>query len=314
MDEAPLQMGQAYLLKHTTRTLKAYVTRIHYRLDVDTLHREHPETFTLNNIGRVELQTASPLFLDPFKLNRATGSFILIDPVSNATAAAGMILRTSVALDELRPSGAGAATRPNSPGVIWRELNVPREVREQRHGHQAGVIWLTGLSGAGKSTIARALERRLFELGCATMLLDGDEVRHGLCGDLGFAAMDRAENIRRVGEVARLFFEAGHVVLCSFISPFLRDRATARALVPAGRFLEVHVACDLATCQARDPNGLYAKAVRGEIRDFTGIGSPYEPPLAAELTVDTAAKCLDETVELLLERLRALGWVPGATG
>jgi adenylyl-sulfate kinase len=139
-------------------------------------------------------------------------------------------------------------------------------------------------------------------------------VRHGLCGDLGFSATDRAENIRRVGEVARLFFEAGHLVLCSFISPFQRDRAAARALVPAGRFLEVHVACDLATCQARDPNGLYAKALRGEIRNFTGIGSPYEPPLAAELTVDTAARTLDESVELLLERLRALGWVPGANG
>jgi bifunctional enzyme CysN/CysC len=171
------------------------------------------------------------------------------------------------------------------------------------------VLWFTGLSGAGKSTIARAVERELFQLGCQTMLLDGDQVRHGLCGDLGFGADDRRENIRRVGEVARLFFEAGNIVLCTFVSPFRADRERARALLPEGRFVEVHVHADLQTVKARDPKGLYEKAERGEILHFTGISSPYEAPEAAELTLDTTARSVEESVRAVVERLRAAGVV-----
>ncbi len=185
----------------------------------------------------------------------------------------GEVKRSAAADDEQAQNGI-------SPDVVWEEWNVPREEREARNGHRAAVLWFTGLSGAGKSTIARALERQLFEQGCQTMLLDGDQVRHGLCGDLGFSAEDRRENIRRVGEVARLFFEQGAIVLCTFVSPFREDRERVRALFPEGRFFEVHVDADLETLRQRDPKGLYAKAERGEIRHHRhqrAVRSPAKP-------------------------------------
>lgn len=176
---------------------------------------------------------------------------------------------------------------------------VTRAERAQRNGHHGAVIWLTGLPGAGKSTLAMAVERRLFSEGCFVFVLDGDNVRAGLSRDLGFSARDRAENIRRIGEVAALFAEAGAIVITAFISPFRNDRATARAAAGAA-FHEVYVNADLATCEARDPKGLYKRARRGEIRDFTGLTSPYEPPDAPELTIDTAQKSLESCVETLL--------------
>jgi bifunctional enzyme CysN/CysC len=306
MNERPLDRSVPYVLMHTTRQVQAYVTELVYRIDVDTLHREEVPTLGLNDIGRVEITTSQALFFDPYSQNHATGSFILVDPHTHVTVAAGMIrgiVKAAPRPEEER------AERKVSPDVVWEQWNIPREEREAKQGHEAAVLWFTGLSGAGKSTIARALERRLFDLGCRTMLLDGDQVRHGLCGDLGFSAEDRQENIRRVGEVARLFFEQGSIVLCSFVSPFREDRDRVRALLPEGRFFEIHVEADLETVRQRDPKGLYARAERGEIPQFTGLSSPYEAPDRPELELDTGTLPVEESVQRVLDRIRPL--LPG---
>ncbi len=305
MGEAELDPSVSYVVQHTTRSARALVSRVVYRVNVDTLHREEVDRLQLNDIGRVEITASVPLFFDAYQLNRATGSFILVDPFTNATVAAGMIRGPVQTADELfapRP-----ATPAASPGVVWEAWNVPREERERAQGHAAAVLWFTGLSGAGKSTIARALERRLFQAGVRTMLLDGDQLRHGLNADLGFSPADRAENVRRVGEVARLFFEQGAVVLCTFVSPYRDDRARARGLVPEGRFLEVHVDCGLDELRRRDPKGLYARADAGEVVELTGVSAPYEAPERPELRLDTAGVEVEEAVDRLLDLLRERG-------
>ena len=306
MGETPLRKDRPYVLQHTTRTVQAYVSKIIYRINVDTLHREQAETFELNEIGRIEVEIADPLFVDPYKINRETGSFVLIDPDSNTTVAAGMIRGSG---QDVTPIGREVeeqtSARRKSPDVVWEGLNIRREEREKLNGHKSAVLWFTGLSGSGKSTVARALERRLFNEGINTMMIDGDHVRHGLNGDLGFSPMDRTENIRRVSEVARLFFEHGSITLCSFVSPYREDRAFARGLVPDGRFLEVHVDCDIEVCKRRDPKGLYERAEKGEIPSFTGVSAPYEAPEEPELVLrtdrQTIEECVDELVKLLEE-------------
>jgi bifunctional enzyme CysN/CysC len=303
MAETPLDRETQYVLMHTTRQVRALVTNIAYRIDVDTLHRDEVETLGLNDIGRVEITTAQPVFFDPYQLNHATGSFVLVEPFTNVTVAAGMIREVRTA-EEVFGEPAVAVAKGVSPGVVWEDWNVPREERELRNGHLAAVIWLTGLSGSGKSTIGRGVERRLFEAGCQTMLLDGDQLRHGLNGDLGFADADRTENVRRVGEAAALFFQQGSIVICSLVSPFARDRARARAAVPEGRFIEVFVACPLEVCAARDPKAIYARARKGEIANLTGVASTYEAPPAAELVVDTAELDVEAAVDRVIERLR----------
>jgi bifunctional enzyme CysN/CysC len=287
--------------------VKASVSKLFYAIDVDTLHRRKADTYGLNDIGRVAIQTASPIFFDPYKNNRATGSFILIDPNTNQTVAAGTIRGIPMTLEDLLEQDGPEAHPEKSPHAVWSEWNIPRRIREEHGTHQAAVLWFTGFSGSGKSTLAKTLERRLFQQGCRTMLLDGDQLRHGLCRDLGFSRLDRSENIRRVSEVARLFFESGHIVLCTFISPFERDRALARGLIPAGRFFEIHVQCDLETCIERDPHGLYKKALHGEIPDFTGISSPYEQPEHPEIILSTTDHPVEPLVEQLLGRLKDTG-------
>jgi bifunctional enzyme CysN/CysC len=311
MGEEPLQPATPYVLQHTTRETQALVSRVVYRIDIDTLHRDEADTLELNDIGRVEITSSRPLFFDPYQANRVTGSFILVDPYSNATVAAGMIRGTINTADELfGPPRVDAAGPGASPGVVWEDWNIPREEREVRSGHGAGVLWFTGLSGAGKSTLARALERRLFERGVLTMLLDGDQLRHGLNADLGFSPADRAENIRRVGEVARLFFEQGCVVLCTFVSPYAADRARARGLLPEGRFVEVHVDCELATLRRRDPKGLYARAEAGDLGELTGVTAPYEVPEEPELRLHTGEASVEALVDRLMDELVARGMVP----
>ena len=194
-----------------------------------------------------------------------------------------------------------------SSNVVWHRATVTRARREDKNGHRAVVIWFTGLSGSGKSTLAHAVEEQLFQAGGQTFVLDGDNVRHGLCSDLGFSIEDRRENIRRIGEVAKLMVEAGTLTLTAFISPLREDRERVRGLMPHGDFLEIYCKCDVETCESRDPKGLYARARRGEIKEFTGISSPYEEPKKPDLEVDTAAVSIEEGVEMVLEMLRNRG-------
>jgi adenylylsulfate kinase len=191
--------------------------------------------------------------------------------------------------------------------IIWHQPTVTRARRETANGHRSALLWFTGLSGAGKSTVAHALEERLFQLGCRTFVLDGDNVRHGLCADLGFSAADRVENIRRIGEVAKLFVEAGVLTLTAFISPFRADRARVRALMPPGDFIEIYCHCPLGVCEARDTKGFYKRARAGEIREFTGISSPYEEPEKPELIIETGSRPLHDCVQAVIDLLAARG-------
>lgn len=301
LSSEPLNPQRTYYLQHTTRQVQACIRQVRHRIDVNTLEQCESDTLQLNDIGAVSLQTTQPIFFDAYAANRATGSFILVDPYSHNTVAAGMIR-----------SGGGhqQAARLRSSNVVWENAAVTRLQRETRNGHQGAVLWFTGLSGAGKSTVAQALERRLFALGCQTFYLDGDNVRHGLNGDLGFSPQDRKENIRRVAEVARLAFDHGQIALCTFISPFRSDRAQARSLLPGGRFIEIHVACDLQECIRRDPKGLYARALDGRLPEFTGITSPYEEPLMPEITILTDAHDVEQCVQEILHDLRRRGILP----
>ncbi|MGW4090622.1 adenylyl-sulfate kinase [Nocardia sp. NPDC004750] len=267
-EDTQLTPGATYTIRHTTRAATAEVRSLDYRLDVNTLHRdEHAESLSLNEIGRVQLRTRQPLLFDPYRRNRTTGSFILVDDTTNNTVAAGMI------------------TGPSLPSsrVVWHSTAVERDERATR----GLTVWLTGLSGSGKSTVAVELERRLVAAGRPAFLLDGDNLRHGLNSDLGFSAADREENVRRVGEVAKLFAEAGVVAVVSLISPYRADRDRVRAAHEAAGipFLEVFVDTPLSVCEARDPKGMYAKARAGEIHGFTGIDAPYEAPTEAEIVL-----------------------------
>jgi len=300
MDDNPMKTGTSFIMKHTTRSVRAVIKSIVYRIDVNTLHRDNVDMFSLNDIGRVEITLATPVFFDPYKINHATGRFILIDPLTDRTVAAGMIRDAARHMEDyLAPVAEEAVKQKKSPHTVWRESHIGLAQREQKNGHKAVVLWFTGLSGAGKSTIAMALERRLFERGCKTAMLDGDIIRHGLCSDLAFSPADRKENIRRAGETAKLFFEHGSIVLCTFISPFRADRNFVKSLLAPGRFVEIYVKCSLDECQRRDPNGLYEKARSGIIPGFTGIDSPYEEPEQPEIVIDTRESSVDECVTKL---------------
>jgi bifunctional enzyme CysN/CysC len=302
MDEAPLVTGRPYWIKHLTSTVKAVVKGVAYRVDPDTLHRVPAETLGLNDIGRVTLECFRPLPADAYDRNRATGSFVMIDPLTHATVAAGMVIERG----EGRTVGvAGPVSRDLTP-VAGR---VTAADRARVLGQQPATVWLTGLSASGKSTVACALEEALIAAGRAACVLDGDNLRHGLCADLGFGPADRTENIRRVAEVARLLNDAGLIVITAFISPYRQDRAQARAVVGEGRFLEVFVDAPLEVCAERDPKGLYRRARAGELAEFTGVTAPYEPPEAPDLRLDTAALPPAAAVEQLLAALRARGCI-----
>jgi len=302
MDDEPMDPRTHYLLKHTTQKVKAYVAEIQYKIDVNTLHRMDAVQFDLNEIGRVTIKTAKPLFFDNYRVNHGTGSFILIDPLTNRTVAAGMI--RGKARDVKQVMRTQHASNRQSTNVRWEGGVVSMEDWERRNGHKGAVLWCTGFSGSGKSTVARALVKSLFGQGAHVMMLDGDNVRHGLCGDLGFSDQDRSENIRRIGETAKLFYEQGNIVVCTFISPFQADRDFVRSALPEGAFHELFIKCDLEVCKRRDPKGLYRKALAGELKDFTGIDSPYEEPTRPEVTVETDLHSVEEIVVELEEYLR----------
>jgi bifunctional enzyme CysN/CysC len=291
LQEEPLLQGRTYLMKAGTRTVSATVTPIKHRINVNTLERTAAERLELNDIGVCELELDQPIVFEPYTESRALGAFILIDRMSNGTVGAGMI---------------HFALR-RSQNVHWQALDVDKQARARQKRQKACVLWLTGLSGAGKSTIANHVEKKLTADGHHTYLLDGDNVRHGLNKDLGFTAQDRVENIRRVAEVARLMVDAGLIVLVSFISPFRAERHMARALFEPGEFFEVFVDTPLAEAERRDVKGLYRKARRGELKNFTGIDSPYEAPEQPEIRIDTTAVSPEEAAERIVETLGAAG-------
>ncbi len=287
-DEEAMLPGRAYTIKCGSQATSATVSALKYKLNVDSLDHVAGKTLELNEVGLCNITLARPLVFDPYGDNAETGSFILIDRFTNATVAAGMI-----------EFGLRRATN-----VQWQELFIDKAARSTIKGQKPCVLWFTGLSGSGKSTIANTLEKRLHALGRHTYMLDGDNVRHGLNKDLGFTDADRVENIRRVAEAARLFVDAGLIVMVSFISPFRSERRMARELVGEGEFIEIFVDTPLEVCEARDPKGLYRKARAGLIRNFTGIDSSYEPPEQAELALSTSDSSPETLVEMLIAELR----------
>jgi bifunctional enzyme CysN/CysC len=297
MHEQPLLPGRSYLLKIGTKTVSASVTALKHKVNVNTLEHVSGKELELNEIGVCNISLDQPVAFDSYEVNRDTGGFILIDRLSHETVGAGLI---------------HFALR-RAQNIHWQAVDVTRTSRAGQKSQQAAVLWFTGLSGAGKSTIANLVEKRLFALGRHTTMLDGDNVRHGLNRDLGFTDTDRVENIRRVAEVARLMTDAGLIVLVSFISPFRSERQMARDLLPPGEFLEVHVDTPLAVAETRDVKGLYKKARRGEIKHFTGISSPYEEPENPELHIDTTKLTPEQAAEQIVAALQERGLLHGAT-
>jgi bifunctional enzyme CysN/CysC len=288
MSEQRMVPGRSYLLKIGARTIPATITALKHRVDVGTLAHLADKSLGLNDIGFCNLSTAAPVAFDPYADNRDTGAFILIDRLTNETAGAGMI----------------AFGLRRASNIHWQALTVGRAERAALKGQASAVLWLTGLSGAGKSTVADLVEKHLLASGRHTMLLDGDNVRHGLNRDLGFTDVDRVENIRRVGEVAKLMAEAGLIVICSFISPFRAERRMVRELIEPTAFLEIFVDTPIAECIRRDPKGLYAKAQAGRIGNFTGLDSPYEEPETPEMRLATLGMPPEDGAEQIVDLLR----------
>lgn len=298
MHENPAQKGTSYLLKHTTHLVPGTLVAIRHKVDVNTLHTHaEPEVcqqLALNEIARVQLMSHRPLVFDPYARNHQTGAFILIDKVTHATVGAGMILAP-----ESPPAADQAARRDRNISRI--ESLVTTEERERVLGQKGMTFWFTGLSGAGKSTLAKHLEKELVGAGRCCVMLDGDNIRHGLNQDLGFSMADRKENIRRVAEVARLFNDAGVIVFVALISPYREDRAYARAIIGSERFFEVYVSTSLAVCAERDPKGLYKKAMDGTIKQFTGISDGYEAPESPDFVLDAGMRSIEELVNILVD-------------
>jgi bifunctional enzyme CysN/CysC len=288
MHERPMLQGRSYLLKIGTQTATATVAPIKYQVNVNTLEHVAARRLELNDIGVCDLELSKPIVFESYAENRELGGFILIDRITNNTVGAGLL---------------HFALR-RSQNVHWQAFDIDKHARSAIKGQRPAVLWFTGLSGAGKSTIANLVEKRLHALGVHTYLLDGDNVRHGLNKDLGFTETDRVENIRRVAEVARLMVDAGVVVLVSFISPFRAERRMARELVDEGEFFEVFIDTPLDMAEQRDPKGLYKKARRGELRNFTGVDSPYEVPDRPEIRIDTTRVTSEEAAEILVAELR----------
>jgi bifunctional enzyme CysN/CysC len=291
MGEERMLPGRQYRMKIGTRTAGLTLAAPKYKLNVDTLEHVAARTLELNEIGVCNVYLDQVVAFDPYPDNRDTGSFIIIDRLTNATVGAGL-LRFALR---------------RSQNLHWQSVEVNKAAHIALKGHRPALVWLTGLSGAGKSTIANLVEKKLHALGLHTYMLDGDNVRHGLNKDLGFTEADRVENIRRIAEVARLMVDAGLITLVSFISPFRAEREMARRLVASGEFCEVFVDTPLAVAESRDPKGLYKKARRGELKNFTGIDSPYEPPEAPEVRIDTTARSPEEAADMIVAFLREAG-------
>lgn len=283
--------GRQFILRTETDRATVSINDLRHRIDVNSFAHEAAKSLELNEVGYCHLSAQSPIAFDPYSDNRATGAFILIDRLTNATVGAGMIVHA------LR----------RASNVHWQAIDVDKKTRADQKGQKAAVLWFTGLSGSGKSTIANLLEKKLLAEGRHSSILDGDNVRHGLNRDLGFTDEDRVENIRRVGEVSKLMVEAGLITLVSFISPFRAERQLVRDMLDEGEFVEIFVDTPFEECAKRDPKGLYAKALRGEIKNFTGVDSPYEAPTAPDIHLQTSGKSPEELLDVLEDALRAKG-------
>jgi bifunctional enzyme CysN/CysC len=292
MSEHPMLPGRPYLLKIGTRTVGATLAHPKYKVNVNTMEHTAAATLDLNDIGVGNINLDRPIAFDPYTENREMGGFILIDRFDNATVGAGLL---------------HFALR-RSANIHWQAVEVDKEARSVLKAQRPALIWLTGLSGAGKSTIANIVERKLHRLGRHTYLLDGDNVRHGLNKDLGFTDADRVENIRRIAEVSSLMVDAGLIVIASFISPFRAEREFARSCVREGEFIEVFVDTPLAVAESRDPKGLFRKARRGELFNFTGVDSPYEQPADPELRIETTQTLPEDAADAIIAML------PGRAG
>jgi len=287
MSEEDLIPGRGYWLKLATQTVTATVQQPKFEIDVNSMEHLAAKTLSLNAIGVVEVTTDKPITFEPYETSRQLGGFILIDKITNATVGAGMINFS------LR----------RAQNVHWQSVDITREQHAAMKNQKPAVLWFTGLSGSGKSTIANLVEKRLHRMNRHTFLLDGDNVRHGLNKDLGFTESDRIENIRRVGEVAKLMADSGLIVITAFISPFRAEREMVRAMLPEGEFIEVHIDTPLEVAEARDVKGLYKKARAGELKNFTGIDSPYEAPERPEIRIDTTGMTPQEAAELIVDQL-----------
>ena len=293
MDEDEMLPGRTYLMKIGAKTVQATVAAPKHVVDINSLEKLAAPTLTLNAIGSCNLALDQNIAFDAYADNRTTGGFILIDRMTNRTVALGFV---------------EYALRRAS-NIHWQAMDVNEQARSEQKGQRPAVLWFTGLSGSGKSTIANALEKRLFAMGRHTMILDGDNVRHGLNRDLGFTEADRVENIRRVSEVSQLMMEAGLITLVSFISPFRSERDMARERIGEGKFLEIFVDTPLDVAEDRDVKGLYKKARAGEIKNFTGIDSPYEAPEDPEITINTVDQTPDEAAEIIVKYLTEKGFL-----
>jgi bifunctional enzyme CysN/CysC len=303
MSEQPLSPQRRYMVKHTTRTAMVGKVDVRYRIDVETLRRDSSvDALELNDLARVSMELSSPLVFDSYRRNRVTGSLIIIDAATNDTVAAGVILDTEVedpeALDE---------KTERSPNVLWQGSRMTRERRWSTLGYGGATLWFTGLPGSGKSTVAAAVEERLLEAGQPAFMLDGDNLRHGLNGDLGFDEHARSENVRRTAHVAKLLAEAGTIALVSLVSPYAADRQIAAALHAADDlgFLEIFVDAPLELCEERDPKGLYARARSGELSGMTGVGAPYEAPTEPDLVLGSSQETVEQEVARVLDLLAA---------
>ncbi|HEY5653360.1 MAG TPA: sulfate adenylyltransferase subunit CysN [Pontiella sp.] len=310
MHEGAAQAGKSYQIKHTSSMVPGVLSDIRYKVDVNTMKRDKNaeedgnaiSALELNEIARCHITLHRPIAFDPYERNRTTGAFIIVDRLTNVTIGAGMIVDRIV-------SKPGHKKAPVSQNIVKSESLVSADDRQKLLGQKGATIWLTGLSGSGKSTVAKQLEKNLIDQGHICYVLDGDNVRHGLNRDLGFSMEDRKENIRRIAEVAALMNDAGVIVITSFISPYISDRAAAREVIGDENFVEVFIDTPIEVCEARDPKGLYKKARIGEIQQFTGVSDPYEAPQSAEITICTESTDPDTASSLIIGDLKARGTI-----
>ncbi|MFP4054307.1 MAG: adenylyl-sulfate kinase [Phycisphaerae bacterium] len=307
MNEDVMVPGKQYLIKHTTKITPGVISEIRYQVDVNTLRRTKAEHLKLNEIGRVELELARPVAYDPYERNHVTGSFIVIDRLTCSTVGGGMIIEREPR--DMKAEPTRRVTEVRSEHITGHAGQVSTEQRQAKMGHKPATVWLTGLTGSGKTTIAYAVEKRLYDAGCAAAVLDGENVRMGLNKDLGFTADERAENIRRSAEAAKLMNDAGLIAICSFLSPYEEDRQRAAEVVGPRQFFEVYLSAPVEVCRERATRDIYAKADAGEVKQFSGVTAPYQEPRDPDLDLPTHELNVEECVDRIVALLQAKGIV-----